>query len=196
MKCAILMLHEKYNTLKINYQTIKHEIKVQALKDTSWMKPRYLVTFFFVLKVLHNHSYGLLVESFCFAWLSEGLTFHIAGWMKKGLRRKWICCSNCILLNLNNVCSDIKKEMGKSKLSMTDWPCHIWFGTDLGDRILCTLSPDHKIHGGRGGMEFISNEQCVVWSQKMCWKCIFQQSEDPNFKKCSLQYPTSAYSRK
>ena len=33
-------------TLKINGQTLEYEIKVQALKDTSWMKPRYLARFF------------------------------------------------------------------------------------------------------------------------------------------------------
>ena len=32
---AILTLHEKYNTLKINGQTIEYDIKVHALKDTS-----------------------------------------------------------------------------------------------------------------------------------------------------------------
>ena len=31
MKYAILTLHEKYNTLKINGQTFKYKIKVQAL---------------------------------------------------------------------------------------------------------------------------------------------------------------------
>ena len=35
-------------TLKINGQTLEYEIKVQALKDTSWMKPRYLARFFCV----------------------------------------------------------------------------------------------------------------------------------------------------
>ena len=34
----------------------------------------------------------------------------MGGWMKNGLCRKWICCSNCILLKLNNVCSYIKRR--------------------------------------------------------------------------------------
>ena len=55
MKHAILELHEMYNILKINGQTIKCEIKVQALEDTSWMKPRYLATFF-KLEVSNNHG--------------------------------------------------------------------------------------------------------------------------------------------
>ena len=38
------------------------------------------------------------------------MTFHIAGWMKNGLCRKLICCSNCILLKLNNVFSHIKRR--------------------------------------------------------------------------------------
>ena len=31
-------------------------------------------------------------------------------------------------------------------------------------------------------MVFISDEQCVLCSQEVCWKCIFQRSGDPNFK--------------
>ena len=33
-------------TLKINGPTLEYEIKAQALKDTSWMKPRYLARLF------------------------------------------------------------------------------------------------------------------------------------------------------
>ena len=29
-------------------------------------------------------------------------------------------------------------------------------------------------------MEFISHGQDVLWSQKVCWKCIFKESGDPN----------------
>ena len=29
---------------------------------------------------------------------------------------------------------------------------------------------------------FISHGQDVLWSQKVCWKCIFQGSGDPNVK--------------
>ena len=46
MKRAILTLHEKYLTVKINGQTFEYEINVQALKDTSWIKPRYLARSF------------------------------------------------------------------------------------------------------------------------------------------------------
>ena len=41
LSCSVVVLSilltflEKYNTLRINDQTIKYEIKVQALKDTS-----------------------------------------------------------------------------------------------------------------------------------------------------------------
>ena len=31
-------------------------------------------------------------------------------------------------------------------------------------------------------MVFISHDQDVSWSQKVCWKCIFQRSGDPNVK--------------
>ena len=36
--------------LKINGQTFKYEIDIQALKDTSWMKPCHLARFFLYLK--------------------------------------------------------------------------------------------------------------------------------------------------
>ena len=54
-------------TLKINEQTFEYEIKVQALKDTSWMKPHYLAIDFFVLKVSNSHSCSVLIEGFYFA---------------------------------------------------------------------------------------------------------------------------------
>ena len=41
MKRAIVTLHEKHNI-----QTFKYEIKEQALKNTSRMKPRYLTRLF------------------------------------------------------------------------------------------------------------------------------------------------------
>ena len=34
----------------------------------------------------------------------------------------------------------------------------------------------------RERMVFISHDQDVSWSQKVCWKCIFQRSGDPNVK--------------
>ena len=100
---------KKYNTLKTNYQTMEYKIKVQVLKNTSWMKPCYLATFF-VLKVSNNHICGLLIERFCFAWLFKERTDILHSWVNekgKGLCKKWICCSNCILLKLNNVSSCI-----------------------------------------------------------------------------------------
>ena len=45
MKRAVLTIHEKYN-IKNKWPNIEYEIKVQALKDTSWMKPRYLARSF------------------------------------------------------------------------------------------------------------------------------------------------------
>ena len=46
MKCAILMLHEKYN-IKNKWPNIwVRNKKVQALKDTSWMKPCYRLDLF------------------------------------------------------------------------------------------------------------------------------------------------------
>ena len=45
MKRSILTLHEKYN-IKNKLPNIEYEIIVQAQKDTSWMKPRYLARSF------------------------------------------------------------------------------------------------------------------------------------------------------
>ena len=45
-----------------------------------------------------------------FKWSKSRMEFHIAGWMKNGLCRKLICCSNCVLLKLNNVYSYIKRR--------------------------------------------------------------------------------------
>ena len=76
----MLTFYGKYNTLKINDQTIEYKIIVQALKDTSWMKPCYLATFFCV-KVSNNHSCGLLIESLCFTQLFEERTDILYSWV-------------------------------------------------------------------------------------------------------------------
>ena len=93
-------------TLKINDQTFKYRIKVQVLKDTSWMKPPYLARFFLCLKCQATAVVLDLLRDFVLLNYSKrGVAFRIAGWMKNGLCRKWICCSNPILLKLNTVCS-------------------------------------------------------------------------------------------
>ena len=122
------------------------------------------------------------------------------GWMKNVLHRKWIHCSSCIILNLDNVCSYVKKE--KSKLSMTDWPWHVWLQknsmthlqgslgvcyrvlcTNLYDGISCTLSSNHNI---RRENEVYQRYSICPWSQKVCRKCIFKGSGDPNLKISSV----------
>ena len=101
----------KGKTLNINEQTFEYEIKVQALKDTSWMKPRYLARSFCAKSIkqpqLLCSNRGLL---FCLTVWKKWVVFRIAAWMKNGLCRKWICCSNRILVKLNNVCSNIKRR--------------------------------------------------------------------------------------
>ena len=63
-------------TLKKNGQTIENEIKVQALKDTSSLKPRYLVTFF-----LHQKYQAtiVVVYSICSIVRREELHFEQLG---------------------------------------------------------------------------------------------------------------------
>ena len=158
------------------------------LKDTSWMKPHYLAIFF-CAKSIKQPSCGLLIEDFSFGWLMNERSGILYSWMNE----KWIAQKMNSLLQLYIIeieqCLFIyKKETGKSKLSMNNWPCHdlptrqSWgFVTNFYalSRILCALSPNHNIHRRK---LFTSNEQCVLWSQKV-WKCIFQQSRGPNFKK-------------
>ena len=94
--------------------------------------------------------------------------------------------------------------MGKSKVNITNWPCHAWsqiknkkwwptnkvalgvcyrlLCTHLGDRISCTSTPNHNIHGENGVYQRWTI--CVKnWSQKVYQKCLFQRSGDQNFKK-------------
>ena len=68
-KRAILMLIEKYNTHKIDDQTIEYEIKGQSLKDISWLKTCYLAAW-------KNHFV-------LFNCSKRGDAFCTAGWMKK-----------------------------------------------------------------------------------------------------------------
>ena len=44
---------------------------------------------------------------------------------------------------------------------------------------VCTLQY-HEIIILMGKMVFISDGQCMLWSQKVCWKCIFQWYGDPD----------------
>ena len=64
--------------LKINGETFEYEIKVQALKDTGWMKPHYLARFFFVLKVSNNRSFCLLIGFVLLNCSKKGAAFCIA----------------------------------------------------------------------------------------------------------------------
>ena len=96
-------------TLKINDQTFKYKIKVQALKDTSWTKQQYLTKFFCTKSIKQPQLFLTNWLLFCLI-IWRVIAFHIAGQIKNELFRKWICCSNCVLLKLNNVCSCIKSR--------------------------------------------------------------------------------------
>ena len=48
--------------------------------------------------------------------------------------------------------------------------------TDLGDGILFILSLNQNMHGEKW------HGQDVLWSRKVCWKCLFQGSGDPIVK--------------
>ena len=78
------------------------------------------------------------------------------------------------------------------KLNMTDWPCHIWlqkklvWPTNKAALEVCYRRLCAKLLMGfcvlylHTIMVFISNGQHMLWSQKVCRKCIFQRSGDPN----------------
>ena len=106
MKHAILTLQKFQKSTKFEY-----EIKVQALKDTSWMKPRYLARFFCANSIKQPQLFWTNRRLlFCLTVWKKWVVFRIAGWMKNRWCRKWICCSNHILLKLNSVCSYIKRK--------------------------------------------------------------------------------------
>ena len=124
MKHAKLMLHEKYNTLKIygkhpvwNKSIYKHW---KILVEWNHMLLGYIIL---VLKVSNNHSCCWLL--FCLI-VQRGVAFQIGRWMKIELCRESILCSNCILLKLKNFCSYTKRKWVKSKLCMANWPCRVW----------------------------------------------------------------------
>ena len=94
-----------------NQQKFEYEIKVQALKDTSWIKPRYLARFFCANSIKQPQLFWTNRRLlFCLTVWKKWVVFRIAGWMKNRWCRKWICCSNHILLKLNSVCSYIKRK--------------------------------------------------------------------------------------
>ena len=137
------------------------------------------------------------------SWMKPGnetrkeVALHVAGWMKNGLCGRWICCwlyitviAQCLLIH--------KKE--KCELSVTEWHGHVWLQKKL------VWTTNKAVLGGllltfmhrfgwwdfvdfitkpkysRRKMVFISQGQDVLWSQKVCWKCIFLGSGDPNVK--------------
>ena len=108
--------------------------------------------------------------------------------------------------------------MGKSKVNITNWPCHAWsqiknkkwwptnkVALGLCYRLLCTHYGlvlkymksyfhvlQHQTIIFMGKMVFISDEQFVRWSQKVYQKCLFQRSGDQNFKKNSPWCPNDS----
>ena len=98
-------------TLKLNGQTFDYEIKVQALEDTSWMKPWDLARFVFVQKVSNNHYFSLLTEGFCFAQLFQKRSVILYSWVnEKCIVQKMHLLLNYISQKLSNVCSYIKRR--------------------------------------------------------------------------------------
>ena len=115
-----------------------------------------------------------------------------------------LCGGSVALRQLNPIHkSSIKrgrKVIFKSKsfkLNMTDWPCHAllqkkivypptrqtWgcvtsFYAPIWVMWFCVFYHQTIIFTGK--MVFISNGQGMLWSQKVCWKCIFLRSGDPN----------------
>ena len=155
-------LFEKYNTLKINWKTIRFKIKVQALKYTSWMKPGKWSSYKYQTTADLVYYWKAFVLLHC---LRKRVAFRVAGWMKNGLRRKWIYCSNCILLKLNNFCSCIKKK------SLNEaWPC--------------ILSLDHNIHGKKW---FLSAMDKMFFEVKKCVGNVFSR----DLKKLNLWEKTA-----
>ena len=77
-----------------------------------------------------------------------------------------------------------------------DWPCNVWLQkklvwptnkaalgvcyqllcTNLGDGILCALSPNHNIHRENG----VYQGWTICALKSKFQKCIFQRSGDPN----------------
>ena len=104
--------------------------------------------------------------------------------MKNRLRRKWICCFNCILLKLNNVYPYIKRE----NINLTDWPCHAWLQKRVWPTnkatlgvcywLLCTNLSD----GNLGGNSVYQRWTICPLKSESVLKCIFLGSGDPNFK--------------
>ena len=102
--------------------------------------------------------------------------------------------------------------MGKSKLSMTNWPCHVWshthkkklwwsnnkvalgvcywlLCTDLGDRILCTSTPNHNIHGENGVYQRWT--MCVS-GKKKCIRNAFSSNLETKISKNFPRCPTDS----
>ena len=68
--------------------------------------------------------------------------------------------------------------------------CYQLLCTDLGESILCTLSPNHNIDGGKWSLLAMEN----VWSEVK--KCVGNAVFSNLKTQISNQCPTSAYSRK
>ena len=101
--------------------------------------------------------------------------------------------------------------MGKSKVNITNWPCHAWsqiknkkwwptnklalgvcyrlLCTHLGDRISCTSTPNHNIHGENGVYQRWTI--CAVKSKSVS-EMPFPAIWRPKFQKNSPWCPTDS----
>ena len=86
---------ESISKLKINGQTFEYEIKVQVLKDTSWIRLRYLARFS-CPRSSKQHSCCYMIEGFCFAQLFKKRSGISYSWVNE----KWIVQKMNLLLQL------------------------------------------------------------------------------------------------
>ena len=141
--------------------------------------------------------------SFCFTSLFEERSGISCSWVNE----KWIVQKmNSLLwlyITVIEQCLLIHKKE-KSELSVTEWHGHVWLPKKLvwttNKAVLGGLLPTFMHRFGWWNfvhfitkpwytwrkMVFISHGQDVLWSQEVCWKCIFQGSGDPNIKVSSF----------
>ena len=86
---------ESISKLKINGQTFEYEIKVQVLKDTSWIRLRYLVRFS-CPRSSKQQCCCYIIEGFCFAQLFKKRSGISYSWVNE----KWIVQKKNLLLQL------------------------------------------------------------------------------------------------
>ena len=67
-------------TLKINGQTFKYEMKIQALKDTSLIKPHYLARFFLSSGKKKNEKWTVWKEWKMVCAVNEAVALTVYYW--------------------------------------------------------------------------------------------------------------------